>query len=72
MKLDVGARWRKVTITVTIKLNWCVILKKEFDDFTNNMELGLGGLRAVAQRYNYSYMKTNWKVSFKYWLRVVE
>ena len=45
-----AARGDNVTITVTMQLNWGYF-SLQFKGFENNMELGLGWLRAVAQGY---------------------
>ena len=37
---------------------------KEFKEFVNNIELGLGWLRAVAQGYKYNYIKIKLWINF--------
>ena len=66
--LDGCARWRKVTITVTIKSNWKVVFQRIYD-VLNNIWLGLGWMRAVAQCYNYSCNKIELDSNFQKNLR---
>ena len=55
--VDGCVRWRKVTVTVTIKMCWGK-LPKGFKELGRTIGLVRGWLRAVAQGYNYSCNKS--------------
>ena len=50
---------------ISIKIELGSNFTREFTEFVNKMELGLGWLRAVAQCYNYSYHKIEFGSNFQ-------
>ena len=63
--LDGCARWRKVTITVTIQLNWGVILKRISTSCNVKSGWGMDGCARRRKVTATVTLKLNWGVMFK-------
>ena len=57
--------WREVTNYSYNKIELESKFPKEFNEFRNKMELGLGCLRAVSQIYKYSCNKVELGINFQ-------